>query len=53
MSYEDFRKAWNQAVQDFICGLISYDQLMEYGTLDEYLEYMEEFKNEDEQPDTF
>lgn len=41
MSKDDFRKAWTQAVQEFISGLISYDQLLEYGTLDEYREYME------------
>lgn len=53
MSKKDFYKAWNDAIQDFICGYITYEQLLEYGTIDEFYNYMEDFKIEDEQPITF
>lgn len=47
MSYESFQKAWTDAVKAWQMGEITYEQLMEFGTLDEYLDYIkEEFSNE-------
>lgn len=42
MSYESFQQAWTKAVQAWQMGEISYDELMEYGTLDEYWDYIKE-----------
>lgn len=39
MSYESFQKAWQM-------GEITYEQLMEFGTLDEYWDYIKEEKDE-------
>lgn len=52
MSRSEFAKAWTEAVTKFMNGIISYDELQEFGTLDEYADYMkeepeEEVKSED------
>ena len=48
MSRSEFAKAWTEAVTKFMNGVISYEELMEFGTLDEYAEYMKDDPEETE-----
>ena len=40
MSYSEFQQAWFDAVQAFKNGDLSYEQLLEFGTLDEFMDYV-------------
>ena len=40
MSYAEFQQAWCDAVQAFKNGDLSYEELLEFGTLDEFMDYV-------------
>lgn len=40
MSYSEFQQAWFDAVQAFKNGDLSYEELLEFGTLDEFMDYV-------------
>lgn len=42
----DFVKAWGQAVYDFLNGSITYDELLEFGTIDEYFDYISDMEDQ-------
>lgn len=48
MSYAEFQQAWFDAVQAFKNGDLTYDELLEFGTLDEFMDYMSDDESEQE-----
>lgn len=46
MSTVDFVKAWREAIIKWLSGEISAEELLEYGTIDEYWDYVAETENE-------
>lgn len=38
MTYAQFQAAWREAVLQFLSGEITEDELMEFGSLDEFME---------------
>ena len=47
MSTVDFVKAWKEAIIKWLSGEISLEELMEYGTIDEYWDYVSEIEDDD------
>lgn len=47
MSYSEFQKAWADAVIAFKNGDLSLDELMEFGSLDEFMDYVKDEIPED------
>lgn len=44
MSTVDFIKAWHDAIMRWLSGEITTDELLEFGTIDEYFEYISDME---------